>query len=596
MFVPAPFGGSGGGPSPSGFVHASSESGRCDYGWIDLVTGQHATPSLATAVGDGNAGGPLDDARTAAIELSGGFRMYGERYTQAVMSTNGYLSFDTRDTGAAASPSCAGGFAAGSFGAQLRPFHADLIVAGDGTVADAGGGLRHRYFESCPRTAEDRQGYPCHVFSWSGMRHSSAGQSSMRFDFQAVAYVGREEIAYQYRTAPPEAEGAVTIGIANRDGSEAFNASCGSAPVIPASSAICFHRSSTSQSVRPGAVLSRSLVAVPELGIGESAEVMLAFKVSRQAWCGQSIGIDYLGTAWEGGQVFAPERVLEKRVAIPCRPPPGPGPIGVPPPGQQAIPRRSGLYFNAARPGNGLVNFFRNTGPLAPGGTPFLDRIETLAGAWYTALPDRTPVWFTMQGELVEGTGEVPLRKFSNSAAPDGFAPTSEIVGRAWLGYLSASEVGFAWQLDDGSHGIERMASSEFPLGGVNHTQTWFNPGESGWGLAIESLYAGRPFEFVGAFVYDATGAPRWVTGDIGGYAGGRVELIGHRPHCPACPWIVDWTNDGVAAGSLELEYDASEIRGTLETAISLPGPYRGAWTRSPMPIQPVALPAPVPN
>jgi hypothetical protein len=241
-----------------------------------------------------------------------------------------------------------------------------------------------------------------------------------------------------------------------------------------------------------------------------------------------------------------------------------------------------------------LVSFFRNIGPLGTV-SDRLDRIESVAGAWYTGLNDRTPVWYTMQGELVEGAGELSLRRFSNSAAPDGFAPVSERVGRAWMARVDANRVGFAWQLDDGSNGVELVQTSDYPLGGINHTQTWFNPGESGWGLAIETLYVGTPFEFVGAFVYDATGAPRWVTGDIASFTGGNIDLVGYRPHCPACPWIVDWTRDGVAAGGLELGYDEGQVRGTLETSITLPAAYGGAWLRGPLSIQPIAAPVPAP-
>lgn len=345
-------------------------------------------------------------------------------------------------------------------------------------------------------------------------------------------------------------------------------------------------------SLRPAAVLPQSLIPVPDLEIGQTIQLMLTLNVAREAQCGQAISVDYLGTTWDGGHDVLPRRVLEKRVALSCSGPAA-GP-SVPVPGQPAIERRSGLYFNPARPGNGLVNFFRQVGTLGTVSSP-VDRVEEVAGGWYTALPDRTPVWFTMQGQLVEGTGELTLRAFRNIDAPDGFNPVGSVAGRAWMGRLSATEVAFAWELNDGSTGIETMRTSEFELGGVNHTQTWFSPVESGWGLAIETLFVGEPFEFVGAFVYDASGAPRWVTGAIDSYAGGQIDLIGHRPHCPACPWIVDWSSDAVAAGSLQLEYAPSQTRASLDTSIVLPGAYPGEWMRSELQIQPVAAPVPVP-
>jgi hypothetical protein len=594
MFVPASIETSTG-PSASGYLAVSSESGLCEYAWIDLVNGPHATPALLTAVADGNALGPRNDARTAPLTLPGGIRLYDQTYGQAVMSTNGYLSLDSRDSGADFSPRCGGGFAEGSFGPQLRPLHDDLIISGSGDEPLADAGLRYRHFENCPRLADDGEDYPCHVFSWIGMQRWNSDPLRASFDFQAIVYVGRHEVAYQYQSPPPNSGATATIGIANRDGSEAYNSTCATPSVTQAETATCIYRATSSPTHRPAAVVWQSVVPVPALAIGESAQLMVGFNIARAARCGQAVEMDYLGTAWDGGQTVEPTRVLEKRVAEQCSPPPGPGPIITPPPGQQAIPRRSGLYFNAARPGNGLVNFFRNTGPLAPGGQPQFDRFEELSGGWYTALADRTPVWFTMQSELVEGTGEVTLRKFSNPAAPDGFAPQGEFVGRAWLGRLATDRVGFAWRLNDGSSGIEMMRTSEFEQGGANHTQTWFNPAESGWGLAIETLYAGQPFEFVGAFIYDSTGAPRWVTGAVNSFSGGQIDLNGHRPHCPACPWIVDWSSDAVAAGSLQLRYEENQQRASLDTAISLPLPYTGSWNRTDLEIEPISPPVPVP-
>jgi len=148
----------------------------------------------------------------------------------------------------------------------------------------------------------------------------------------------------------------------------------------------------------------------------------------------------------------------------------------------------------------------------------------------------------------------------------------------------------FAWELDDGSKGIELLHSSGLPSGAPNRTQTWFSPLDSGWGLAIESLYIGAPFEFIGAFVYDAKGQPRWVVGDSNSNTGGSIQLTGHRPHCPGCPWIADWSSDSQPAGRLQLGYQGQSA-GTLGTSIQLPPPYRGGWMREALPIQPVAPP-----
>ena len=87
-------------------------------------------------------------------------------------------------------------------------------------------------------------------------------------------------------------------------------------------------------------------------------------------------------------------------------------------------------------------------------------------------------------------------------------------------------------------------------------------------------------------------GNPRWAVGSLGSLAGGNVPLIAHRPHCPACPLVIDWAADGRAAGSLQINY-VNRSSGTLSTAITLPAPFGGDWTRSALPIQPIAEPVP---
>ncbi len=585
MFVPAPIPVSSG-PAASGYVSTTSAIGFCDYGWIDLVTGPFAVAALETTATDGNALGPFDDARSAALSLHLRPVLYDQHYAQAVMSTNGYVSFDVRDTGAANSASCDAGLGTDNHGPQLRPYFDDLIVASDASQPIPGGGLRYHYFDVCPRVAADRDNYPCHVFSWTGMQRSNATEAGTLFDFQAIVYLGREEIAYQYRGVPPEGGSGPTIGIVNANGDETFNESCAVPDPVAAESAICIFRNHAVIEDSPTEVMRQSLVSVPELAVGESVQLPVIFDIDMRARCGQTIAINYLGSTWMDVQSFDPQLVVERQVADTCVVP-SPGPIGGPPIGPGPFARHTGLYFNPLRPGNGLFNYFRSVASI-PGQTS--TRIEQYAGAWYTSLADRTPVWYTLEGELVEGTGELVVRKFRNTAAPSGFEPVHQIVGRAWMSRVDAERVVFAWQLNDGSNGIETMQSGTTPISGPNHTQSWFSPAEPGWGVAIDTIPSGTPLEFIGAFIFDDSGAPRWVIGDIDSVTGGEVDLIGFRPHCPACPWILDWTSDGVPAGTLGLDYQ-DQTNGTLETSISLPSSYSGSWTRDGLHIRPIATP-----
>jgi hypothetical protein len=349
---------------------------------------------------------------------------------------------------------------------------------------------------------------------------------------------------------------------------------------------VMFVSASAAPDARPAAVMLQALVPVPELAVGASADLMVVFNIDLAASCGQAVGVDYLGSLWAGGQSLDPQRVVEQRVAQTCAGP-APGPILIPPSPLEQIARRSALYFNPARPGNGMFNHFRRLPSPDPRA---YNRREAYAGAWFTGLGDRTPVWYLLDGELAEGTGELVVRRFKNVAAPNAYAPASEVVGRAWTSRLDVSRVAFAWELDDGSSGIEWMETGPVHFSGPNHTQSWFDPNETGWGIAIETLYVGRPLEFVGAFVYDFNGEPRWLSGDIASFNGGEADLTANRPHCPACPWIVDWSIDGAPAGTLQLEYTAPN-QAKLYTALRLEGPYRLVWQRDSSEIQPIAAP-----
>src|SRR5690606_6346446 len=102
---------------------------QCGYDFIDIATGAHAVAPLQTYVANDNTYGPRDDARSSEISLGGaGFTLYGVNYDKAVMSTNGYVSFDPDESGGNWSVSCDGALDFGAKGPQLRPYHDDLVV------------------------------------------------------------------------------------------------------------------------------------------------------------------------------------------------------------------------------------------------------------------------------------------------------------------------------------------------------------------------------------------------------------------------------------------------------------------------------------
>ena len=165
-----------------------------------------------------------------------------------------------------------------------------------------------------------------------------------------------------------------------------------------------------------------------------------------------------------------------------------------------AVDARQGLFFNAARAGNGMLNFRYGS---------------VYGGVWYTAFADRTPTWYTLQGDYADNLAVTTLRSFINVAAPGGFQPVGEIEGAAWVAQPSRDEVLFAWEFEDGRAGIELLGSIGLPFAQPNRTQMWYAPSQSGWGNAVESnaIPGGGYSEFWATFLFDAAGVGRWVSG-----------------------------------------------------------------------------------
>jgi hypothetical protein len=325
--------------------------------------------------------------------------------------------------------------------------------------------------------------------------------------------------------------------------------------------------------------LPQAAAPLSGLGAGQAQTINVLAEIAPEAACGSAFELDYLGAADGPRGSFPQSTAFAGSVAASCSVvsscPASATPV--------ADPRR-GLYFNPARPGNGMNGYLY---PLDP-------QRQFFGGLWYTAETNASPIWYLVAGEVRHQAGELPLVQVRNSAAPDGFAIQSEIVGRAWMAQLDEESLLLAWKFNDGRSGIERMTTSQgLPFAAVNHTQAWFHPAEDGWGLAIESLDVGSgDFEFFASYIFDAEGLPRWVIGDKNSTASGTLNLFGYDVHCPGCPWYADAQDRAKAAGSLSIQY-GSRSSATLSTDISLPAPLSGSWRRTQIPLQPIAEPQP---
>jgi len=553
------------GPNAFGYRGTSRSSGSCAYNFIDL-----SSSSALTLTASGTNAGSNDDGRTSVIALGGtGLRLYGATYTQAVMSTNGYVSFAVGESGGDYDNSCPGSIDRGSVGPRLNVLHDDLVVGGG-----ASAGLRYQYFSSCPRAAEAGGAQACHVFQWESMQpYSSSGTASGDASFQAVVYANSGQVAYQYRRADPNSGAGATIGLIDAAASDPLNASCATASA-GTQQAFCLFEPGNQPTVATTEV--RIETPTPDLGasvaVGASRNINLDFQLPTTAACGSAVNLDYVAAASSGVSSTERKAILAGSVAS--------GSCSVVnncPANVTAITARQGFYNDFARTASGLASF----------------QYGSAQGAiWYTALADHTPTWYIASGPFSDNLGRMELYRFTNAGAPSGFNPQSVSAGQAWWSIVDADTQFFAWQFNDGRRGAELMdnTASGIPVGSPNHTQAWYNASQDGWGLGIESL--NLPLEFFAVYLYDSAGTARWLSGSSNTLSNGSVSLSAQRPHCPGCLRYTDWETRELPAGTLSRTYSGN-TQATLNTTITLPAPLSGSWNRSNLPITPLGNPTP---
>lgn len=537
------------GPNSFGYRAGGSATGACAYAFADIAS----APALELT--------DQDDGRSSVITLGGsGVRLFGQNYTQAIMSTNGYIAFDPADNGAQFRNFCDGGFHSGGRGPRLYPLHQDWVVRSDGA-------LRYAYQPICARPAEAGGPQPCHVFQWDGLRRFS-GPADEGASFQAIVYANSGQVAYQYRLADAANGAGATIGLNNATQDDPLIARCNASNAATAGSAICVFDPASLPAGAP-LLLETPTVTLPQLAVGASATVQVEFQLPAGAACGEPLALDLLGVAGEGFGSFNAQPLLRSRIPEACQ---ASSSCAAAP--ARALPR-DGFFSEPSRPGNGLASF--RYGSAAD---PVLGLI------WYTADASHSSDWYTFAGPARRGLLEADLVRTRNQGPA--FSPQSSPAGRAWLGAIDAQTQLFAWRFDDGRRGIEllRSTAAGLPYAQPNHTNAWIQPGQEGWGLAIEGILTpAGPLEFVGTYVFDTSGQSRWATGTSNSTSGGPVPLSVQRPHCPGCPFYLDWESRAQPAGNLQRTY-SSCTRAQFSSSITLPTPLSGSWNRNTTEIQ----------
>lgn len=121
-----------------GYQYRDDDSGQCAFQAVPLSASASPLP-LASASASFPA---ADDGHTAPLELAAAANFYGQAVSSLVMSTNGYLSTASAETGGDYENQC--GLDGDAQGGRLHVLHDDLRVG-------PGGGLYRETFPVCPR-------------------------------------------------------------------------------------------------------------------------------------------------------------------------------------------------------------------------------------------------------------------------------------------------------------------------------------------------------------------------------------------------------------------------------------------------------------
>lgn len=225
---------------------------------------------------------------------------------------------------------------------------------------------------------------------------------------------------------------------------------------------------------------------------------------------------------------------------------------------------RPGGYFDPARAGHGLFLY-----PAA----------DQWAGLWYTYLQDGSSTWYYLQGPAPAANGQWTGQVYRS--AWDGSRNVLTRVGEAVTTPTGADAFRFSYRLD-GQSGSEPFVSfgrgcpslAGVPVDASGH---WFNPARAGTGYSVQLF---PDYEYYAAFVYDASGVPRFLTAERSGFGGATAtatleQLSGF---CPLCTRTAFPTRQAV--GVLGRTYGAGRL-----SNISLDATYTagvgGRWQSS---------------
>jgi len=316
--------------------------------------------------------------------------------------------------------------------------------------------------------------------------------------------------------------------------------------------------------------LETAAAAVPALAPGDSATINLDYAIDASNSCGAPVKIDLVGTT--DGRSFASvaTTVVDTAIATDCQA------VTTCPAVTTPLQLDSGSYYDTRRGGNGMT----------VANIPQVDGSPTFFGLWFTGDAAREPTWYAVQAPLQGNQANAPIY-LSHQTAPDAWPAQSSTVGSAQITLVDTDKFIYSWNLQGNSGGALFTAVTGLP----SKVRLWYDPKQSGWGLydqLVPTDGAGASLLFNLTYLYDASGAPRWVVGSHDGYADGvTIDMVAPRPTCPGCVWL-DPNAGKQSAGSLSYTIGGNSRQ--ISTNLVFPSAIGGDWTRSRLPLSPLYL------
>lgn len=539
--------------------------GTCHSEFIDIsITGTELNIEDADIYDDFS---PQDEG-SAKITITNTFDFYGQNINHLSLSTNGYISIDTNDSGADFDNDCPlpthpNHTVNGSSDlARIIPFHDDLITQH----------IYFQYYSSCPRAAEYSADLSCYVFMYKDVDLFDENNAVIEhFDFESILYPQTSQWAFQYQGIDLNASSA-SIGIQNTKGTDGISYSCNDEAKINSQNAVCIiHKDQVQyESSSDYLYLETPVLSLGTMQASQQKTMFVDYGIDPQAQCGDPVTVQMEAAVYESGFNQEGSNIISTtlgnngicRVATNCQTSK-----------ENTISPISGLWDNSHRSGNGMDMYYIGDN----------DTTNSLVYIHYTALEDHSPIWYitgsnqSMQNN--QSTNELLLVSYDGPFLTS--TGTNVKIGQSTTTLINETQAIQTRTINNkfSAELIEPLNFGTRPL--EQRTGIWFNPNQNGWGLSIGTKSSRQ---VVISYLYDDVGQPYWLIGADESSAE-NIDMSYYTTFCPHCPKLLA---QGNTVGAIQIEFDESNTTGKIKQldVDFISDKHSGQWNRTNLPIQ----------